>query len=232
MLVNCRLAISQTLSIRLYHFPPLTPLSRAASILSVHTDGSTQSHIRDRCSRSCLALLGTNDRCSSTGTPSKICFPVPLRSPEVMLSPGSSLLWALWLLPPSQPGDRSPCLMTLTFQPFRLQPQDSSWTGFTVTSFNRSGFLTRTEALHSLPRVLVFTMHTEARQLIPPNRVRYPTDWSFASSCSPPCLTTTQLLSATRLDDTLNETRTHPISITHRRTCADVLICTSLVEAF
>lgn len=92
MLVNCRLAISQTLSIRLYHFPPLTPLSRAASILSVHTDGSTQSHIRDRCSRSCLALLGTNDRCSSTGTPSKICFPVPLRSPEVMLSPGSSLL--------------------------------------------------------------------------------------------------------------------------------------------
>jgi hypothetical protein len=32
-----------------------------------------------------------------------------------------------------------------------------------------------------------------------PNRVRYPADWLFASHCSPPRLTTTQLRSATEL---------------------------------
>ena len=33
-----------TLSIRLYHVPPVTPLSRAANIRSVQIDASTQAH--------------------------------------------------------------------------------------------------------------------------------------------------------------------------------------------
>ena len=55
-------------------------------------------------------------------------------------------------------------------------------------------------------------MHTEARQLIPPNRVRYPTDWSFASIAPHPVSPASyfQLQGLTYL----NETRTHPISIT------------------
>ncbi|VFM97547.1 MAG: hypothetical protein BECKG1743D_GA0114223_102421 [Candidatus Kentron sp. G] len=39
-------------------------------------------------------------------------------------------------------------------------------------------------------------MRSEARHYIPPNRVRYPTDCLFASGCSPPHLTVTQLPSA------------------------------------
>ena len=42
-----------------------------------------------------------------------------------------------------------------------------------------------------------FTLHEEARRTTRPNRVRYPTDCMFASGCSPPRLTATQLPSAT-----------------------------------
>jgi len=44
-----------------------------------------------------------------------------------------------------------------------------------------------------------FATHWQARRYTPPNRVRYPTDWLFASSCSPPRFTATQLLSATKV---------------------------------
>ena len=67
-------------------------------------------------------------------------------------------------------------------------------------------------------QVLAFTFIQEARQLIPPNRVRYPTDWSFASGCSPPHLTVTQLPSATGLDVTLDRTFTNLACNAHRRT--------------
>jgi hypothetical protein len=40
-------------------------------------------------------------------------------------------------------------------------------------------------------------MNEQARRSSPPNRVRSPTDQQFASGCSPPRLTTTQLPSAT-----------------------------------
>ena len=69
---------------------------------------------------------------------------------------------------------------------------------------------------------LVFALHSKARRCILPNRVRYPTDWSFASGCSPPHLTVTQLPSATELDVTLNRTCTDLICNTHRRTNACV----------
>jgi len=38
-------------------------------------------------------------------------------------------------------------------------------------------------------RVSDFAMNEQARRNIPPNRVRYPADRSFASGCSPPRLT-------------------------------------------
>ncbi len=46
-------------------------------------------------------------------------------------------------------------------------------------------------------------MDLKARRNTMPNRVRYPTDWLFTSSCSPPHLTMTQLLSVTELWHTL-----------------------------
>jgi len=45
---------------------------------------------------------------------------------------------------------------------------------------------------------LDFTLNEQARRNVRPNRVRHPTDCMFASGCSPPRLTATQLPSATR----------------------------------
>jgi len=42
-------------------------------------------------------------------------------------------------------------------------------------------------------------MNEQAHRSLPPNRVRSPTDQQFASGCSPPRLTATQLPSATEL---------------------------------
>jgi len=42
-------------------------------------------------------------------------------------------------------------------------------------------------------------MNEQARRSTPPNRVRSPTDQQFASGCSPPRLTATQLPLATEL---------------------------------
>jgi hypothetical protein len=52
------------LSIRLNHFPPFTPCSRAANIRSVQADRSTQSH-RFQVSPACLASAGTVAGCVS-----------------------------------------------------------------------------------------------------------------------------------------------------------------------
>ncbi len=46
-------------------------------------------------------------------------------------------------------------------------------------------------------------MYEEVRRTSRPNRVRYPTDCMFASSCSPPRLTATQLPSATEIGHNL-----------------------------
>jgi hypothetical protein len=45
---------------------------------------------------------------------------------------------------------------------------------------------------------LDFTLNPQARRYARPNRVRYPTDCMFASGCSPPRLTATQLPLATQ----------------------------------
>ena len=77
-------------------------------------------------------------------------------------------------------------------------------------------------ALHALfqraGRVSDFTLNEQARRFIPPNRVRHPADRRFASGCSPPRLTATQLPLATGLRLTLARTSTVLIWRLHRRT--------------
>ena len=51
----CRFSLFQTLSIKLNHFPPLTPVARVANMRSVHTLASVHSH-SGRTSLPCLAL--------------------------------------------------------------------------------------------------------------------------------------------------------------------------------
>jgi hypothetical protein len=52
---------------------------------------------------------------------------------------------------------------------------------------------------------LDFTSNEQARCIVRPNRVRHPTDCMFASGCSPPRLTATQLPSATRIGHLLGK---------------------------
>jgi hypothetical protein len=71
-----------------------------------------------------------------------------------------------------------------TFRPFRLQPR--------VVPCHRFE--------HQCNVADVFQASPYPSRLaapLPPNRVRHPADWSFVSSCSPPRLAATQLLSTT-----------------------------------
>lgn len=69
-----------------------------------------------------------------------------------------------------------------------------------------------TDAFQTSPCIRTFVA------LPPPNRVRYPTDWQFASGCSPPHLTVTQLPLASALWLLLARTCTLLIKRLHRRT--------------
>ena len=65
-----------------------------------------------------------------------------------------------------------------------------------------------------------FAVHMRARHNDRPNRVRYPADRLFTSSCSPPFLSKTQLLSVNRCRSTYVGTFTLQIKRLRRRTCA------------
>ena len=77
-------------------------------------------------------------------------------------------------------------------------------------------------ALHAIASVpgeyRCFAMNEQARRHTPPNRVRYPADRQFASSCSPPRLAATQLPSATGPWLTLTQTFTVQMWRLHGRT--------------
>src|SRR5262249_28308592 len=82
-----------TLSIRLYHFPPVTPLSRAANIRLVQIDTSTQAHgCGAWVSPSGLAPQGTGE-----GRMCSCCIVLNLPSlPSYPPSLGAALLSALF----------------------------------------------------------------------------------------------------------------------------------------
>jgi len=68
----------------------------------------------------------------------------------------------------------------------------------------------------SARRHLGFAVGQQARRDDRPNRVRHPTDRSFASWCSPPSLTGTQFLSATE-PKSGSDGDSHPAGSTHSR---------------
>ncbi len=74
-----------------------------------------------------------------------------------------------------------------------------------------------------LPVGLGFAICQQARQTARPNRVRYPTDWSFTSGCSPPPFTRTQLPSITGSNVGLKRTCTSLTKHNHRRTATGIL---------
>ncbi len=136
------------------------------------------------------------------------------------LTPGRSALRILIrdneLRPYLRPG--LPVLRHQTFRPFRLQPP-------VVASRFRSGFDLELTAWSGRPHPFLGTraslgLHRwqRAGHDNRPNRVCHPTDQSFTSSCSPPLLTETQLLSVTEFRPILTGTSTPPVRCAYRRT--------------
>lgn len=116
---------------------------------------------------------------------------------------------------PSRP--RSPCFMDRAFRPFRLQSPyvaRRSRFGFGSPAYRHA--LARAHPLRqgSARRHLGFATLQQARHDDRPNRVRYPTDWTFTSRCSPPRLAATQLRSVTKFKPNLDRDF-HPTESIH-----------------
>ena len=118
------------------------------------------------------------------------------------------------------PNDRSHNLSINTFRPFHPQPRGAFRHSFWSNVFQLAGCVRWRRRFHSLCHSLHQSSPFDRRldKITPPKRFRFTTDWSFAFSCSPHRLTTTQLLSATEYDETLNGTCTHLIFILRSRT--------------
>src|SRR5215467_10198702 len=85
-----RVWLRYTLSIRLNHFPPLTPFSSAANMRSLHTVASTHDQSRPCLSAPCVALWGTADAWLSPCSVVKLTLP-----PSCLPSLSTVLLSAL-----------------------------------------------------------------------------------------------------------------------------------------
>ena len=191
-----------TLSIRLNHLPPLTPLPSAANMRSLHTVASTHVQSRPWVSAPCVALAGTTDAWLS------LCHSVSLTLlPSCLPSLGAALLSALLAAP-----RRCGTMKALTPAPFTY---GAGLPVYFATPSCRSVSNHVSCLVIALPprqrdqRVSDFALVSQARRSSPPNRVRYPTDRHFASGCSPPRLAATQLPSATEL--WLSPTRTFTV---------------------
>jgi hypothetical protein len=191
------------------YLPPMTPLSSAATMRSLHSEASTHDRYGPFVSAPCLTLTGTSGAtlCSRCGShASTFLPPFPRRGFALRTSRGSRRFGTMETLTScaAHLQRRSPRLPRHTFLSFRLQPRGLSG--------------------HRLPprqrdqRVSDFALESQARRSPPPNRVRHPTDQQFASGCSPRCFGPTQLPSATELWHTPTRTFTVLMWRPHGRT--------------
>jgi len=146
---------------------------------------SLRRHSRDGCLRHlwCFRIQ------LPTSLPSRrfCCPPLSRRVPQRYYEGSDS--------PRSHPNDGSLRLLRLAFPSFRPQPRKPSDGRFSTVV--------------SAPAVVPgFALTQPARHGFAPNRVRAPSDRQFASGCSPPRRTATQLPSATKLRHALAGTPT------------------------
>jgi hypothetical protein len=131
------------------------------------------------------------------------------------LTPAPAGLGGHWPLGPSGSGAGLPAS--------RVEPSDRSvskhplsspktWSAFIFEAYRRFRLTTAVPSRDK--RLLGFALSVQARHDNRPNRVRHPTDQSFASGCSPPRLATTQLPSATKSRPNLGRDF-HPADSTH-----------------
>jgi hypothetical protein len=125
------------------------------------------------------------------------------------------------------PTHRSPCL---TYSTVQTIPSPTTLCSSDVAFPSATTFVSASD-LRPLYRALSLTSDsglTRSVQASPsnrrlaentrPKRVRYPTDWSFTSCCSPPRLTATQLQSVTGCSAGQERTCTSLFEYAHRRT--------------
>src|SRR5450432_4826312 len=175
-----RVAGRITLSIRLNHFPPLTPFPSADTMRSVQIVASA--HHKSRgcppvASLPCLAvtaLPGLSCSIPNLSHPAS-CLP----SLETSFPAPSTARSGLGSTKALTPDDltqtaRSLRLRRLAVPTFRPQPRDPPNGRFEYQP-------------PSAPEVVPgFAIHEQARHKTPPKQVRHPTDCQFTSSCSPP----------------------------------------------
>ncbi len=137
---------------------------------------------------SCLPSLGAGLLSALSVRPAPSSGPLPVGTMKA--------------LTPAVPFTAAPRVSPLTATHLPDVPSPSTWCA-------RSPLLPPRQRDQLFPG---FAMNEQARRCTPPYRVRYPTDRQFASGCSPPRLSATQLPSATGL------------WLTPTRTCT-VLMC-------
>src|SRR5471032_151907 len=207
-----RVAGRITLSIRLNHFPPLTPFPSADTMRSVQIVASA--HHKSRgcppvASLPCLAvtaLPGLSCSIPNLSHPAS-CLP----SLETSFPAPSTARSGLGSTKALTPDDltqtaRSLRLRRLAVPTFRPQPRDPPNCRFEYQP-------------PSAPEVVPgFAIHEQARHKTPPKQVRHPTDCRFTSGCSPPRLAATQLPSISGLRPTQARTCTVQTKRPHGRT--------------
>jgi hypothetical protein len=170
-------------------FAPLTPLTSADSMRSVHTEASTQRPASAGGWRLCTlrSLFGTCRCFFARAWSSRLHLPAPpslgwvlLPHPSVQLTGHSSTMRALT---PAALRRRSRSLRSVRLPSRHPAPNHVMQSGrhVPITSCARSTF--RSD----------FAIDEQARRCTPPKRVRHPTGCRFVSSCSPPRLAATQL---------------------------------------
>ena len=128
------------------------------------------------------------------------------------------------------PPDRSPCLTHTTFQTIPTSTTRCSpvprFIPATLFSAEQASWLGRNPFSTPLPaQVWASPFPSRLAEITRPNQVRYPSDWSFTSCCSPPCLTATQLHSVTGCGISLKRTYTSLMVCARRRTRAGHRAC-------
>jgi len=196
-------------------------VANAANMRSGPTEAFVHSHSRPWTSAPCLTLTGTSsaELCSCNDLH---VLHLPVFLPSVRLCfPHLSRLSPLRYY-----GDSDSCTAHLPCRSPRLLrhtlavvPSPTTWAAGPSLHPPRQRD----------PRVSDFTLHEQAHRSSPPNRVRSPTDQQFASGCSPPRLTATQLPSATELWHPPTRTFTvlmwRPHGRTHAGMIAGIQVC-------
>src|SRR6266568_6604779 len=194
------------LSTRLNHLPPLTPLTSADTMRSVQIEASVHHRSRRRASVPCVAgtagtLLPRFGHRTSNSLPP---FPRGGFATRPFAAPGG--IGTTKALTPAA------LTQATGLSAYAVLPSRHSAPNHAIRPMAAFPVVSAPSAIPG------FAVIQQARHGVTPKRVRPPADWQFASGCSPPRLTATQLPSASKPRHTSTGTRTLLTRRPHGRT--------------